>query len=219
MIDEDNRDRGPVGRDDRGVTLIELLVGMGLMSVVLVIVLSGLVQVYSTVNRADTLSVAREQLTTSFRRLDKELRYANWVSVPGQVGTGWYLEYANSAGCRQLVFRDGVLTTASWTLPGTTPGTPTTIGTNLAQTGSVPPFTVYLANTLPYASASPGTAGVGSDYQVAHNQIRLRFTGKVGTTSLPFDVLFTAQNTNASNVYADNGKLTENDCSKARPTS
>lgn len=211
-----NEEREP---GDRGYTLIEVLVGMGLMSTVLIIVLGGLVEVYSDTNRADTLGVARDQLGNSFRRLDKELRYAGWVSPPGQVGGNWYLEYATAAGCRQLAVRGGVLTTASWTPPDTTPGTPNTIATDLALTGSTAPFTVYLPNSTPYASASPGISGVGSDYQLAHSQVRLRFTGKVGTTALPLDVLFTAQNTNAANVFADNGKLTDNVCSKARPLS
>jgi type II secretory pathway pseudopilin PulG len=204
--------------DDQGYTLVELLVAAGLMSTVLIIVHGGLVEVYSNVNRADTLGAARDQLSTSFRRLDKELRYASWVSTPGQVGNAWYLEYATPLGCRQLVLRNGVLTTASWNLPSTTPGTPATIGSNLSLTGTTAPFTVYLPNSQPYATASAGTSGVGADYQLAHTQVRLRFTGQLGPTSLPFDVLFTAQNTSASNVFSDNGKLTPNDCSKARPT-
>ena len=44
---------------------------------------------------------------------------------------------------------------------------------------------------------------MGKNYRLDHSQVRLRFTGSVGRTSLPLDVLFTAQNTNASNVYAD----------------
>ena len=219
MIDDDHRDPGPGDSGDRGYSLVEVLVAMGLMSVVLVVVLGGLTEVYSNVNRVDSVSVARDQLTNSFRRLDKELRYANWVATPGQVGGNWYLEYATSAGCRQLALKSGVLTTASWTLPSATPGSPTTIASNLVVTGTTAPFTVYLPNSLPYASASPGVSGVGRDYQLAHSQVRLRFTGKVGVTSLPLDVLFTAQNTNASNVFADNGKLTDNDCGKARPAS
>ncbi|MBL7258659.1 PilW family protein [Paractinoplanes lichenicola] len=203
--------------DDRGISLIELVVGMGLLSFVLVMALGGLTEIYSNVNRVDTTSLVRDQLTTSFRRLDKELRYANWVATPGQVGGAWYLEYATTAGCRQLILKNGVLTTASWTLPGLTPGTPTTLATNLAQTGTTPPFTVYLPNSTPYASASPGVSGVGRDYQLAHTQVRLRFTGRAGVTSLPLDVLFTAQNTSASNVFSDNGKLVDNDCGKARP--
>ncbi|GAA2695453.1 PulJ/GspJ family protein [Actinoplanes palleronii] len=221
MIDDPDLSTGPRpadDADDRGFTLIELLVGMGLMSVVLVIVTGGLIEVYANVNRADTITVARDQLSNSFRRLDKELRYANWLNTPGQVGGNWYLEYATSGGCRQLAYKGGVLTTASWTLPATTPGTPTTIATDLALTGTTPPFTVYTVNSQPYASAAPGVSGVGVDYQLAHSQVRLQFTGKVGTTTLPFDVLFTAQNTNAANVFTDPGKLTPNDCSKGRPT-
>ncbi|GAB2578392.1 hypothetical protein Aab01nite_09700 [Paractinoplanes abujensis] len=210
------REREP---GDSGVTLVELLVGMGLLSVVLVVAMGGLVEIYSNVNRVDTTANARDQLTNSFRRLDKELRYANWVSTPGLVGGTWYLEYATSLGCRQLALKNGVLTTASWVLPSTTPGPPTAIAANLAQTGTTPPFTVYLPNSTPYASASPNVSGVGRDYQLAYTQVRLRFTGKVGVTSLPLDVLFTAQNTNASNVFSDAGKLVDNDCGKARPAS
>ncbi|MBU2664643.1 prepilin-type N-terminal cleavage/methylation domain-containing protein [Actinoplanes bogorensis] len=215
MIEEKQEEE----RGDSGMTLIELLVGMGLMSVILVIVMGGLLEVYSSTNRVDSVTVARDQLTTSFRRLDKEIRYANWVATPGAVNGNWYLEYATSAGCRQLALKNGVLTTASWTLPSTTPGTPTTIGTNLALTGTTAPFTVYLPNSQPYLSASPGVSGVGRNYRLDHSQVRLRLTGKVGVTALPLDVLFTAQNTNGTNVFTDNGKLADNDCSKGRPTS
>ncbi|MCO8269127.1 prepilin-type N-terminal cleavage/methylation domain-containing protein [Actinoplanes sp. TRM 88003] len=204
--------------DDDGFSLVELLVAMGLMSVVMIIVTTGLSGVYSNLNRADTTGAARDQLTSSFRRLDKELRYASWVSTPGQVNGTWYLEYATPLGCRQLVLRNGVLTMATWNLPSTTPGAPATIGTDLVQTSGIAPFTVYLPNSQPFATASPGTTGVGNDYQLAHTQVRLRFTGQIGVTSLPFDVLFTALNTSASNVFSDNGKLTANDCGKARPT-
>ncbi|XVV16984.1 PulJ/GspJ family protein [Actinoplanes sp. CA-131856] len=205
-------------RDDDGYTLIELLVAMGLMSVVMVVVFGALTEVYSDVNRTENVTVARDQLGNSFRRLDKELRYANWISTPGQVDGAWYMEYATPSGCRQLIYKNGVVTWSSWTLPGTTPGSPTTIATDLALTGTTPPFTVYLATSQPYASASPGTSGVGVDYQVAHSQVRLQFTGKVGKISLPFDVIFTAQNTNGANVFSENGKLTDNDCGKARPS-
>ncbi|GIF07589.1 prepilin-type N-terminal cleavage/methylation domain-containing protein [Actinoplanes siamensis] len=214
-----HRDELDDSSDDRGFTLIELLVGMGLMSVVMVVTLGALMQIYSTVNRSDGLVTTRDQIGNSFRRLDKELRYATWVSPVGQVDDAWYLEYATGTDCRQLAFKDGMLTRAVWTTPGS-PGTPTTIATDLVRTGTVPPFTIYLPGATPYATASPNTSGVGKSYVVERTQIRLRFTGRVGTTSLPLDVLFTAQNTNRNTVFADSAKgiLVDNECSKGRPS-
>lgn len=197
---------------DEGYSLIDLIVATSLMAVIMVIVTGAISEVYSDVNRTNGLSVARDQIGNSFRRLDKELRYATWVSTPGQVNGAWYLEYATNGNCQQLVFRNGVLTRAVWTLPGTTPGTATTIATDLAPTGATAPFTVYLPGNKPYASASPSINGVGRNYELEHTQVRLRFSGKMGRTSLPLDVLFTAQNTNRNTSALS-------DCSKGRPTS
>ncbi|MBB2946605.1 prepilin-type N-terminal cleavage/methylation domain-containing protein [Actinoplanes lutulentus] len=215
--------------DDAGFSLIELLVSMGLMSVVMVMVVGGLFEVYSDVNRADGLASSREQITTSFRRLDKEVRYANWLSPAGKVGGNYYLEYATPPPvnttrppkiCRQLVYKSGVLTLASWNPTLTsTPETPTTIATDLTLTGTQDPFTIILPGDSPNSSASPGTAGTGTGYVPQHSQLRLRFTAKYATVTMPVDVLFTAQNTTSYNVFGNNRELLDNDCSKGRPTS
>ena len=197
---------------DRGFSVIELTISMTIMSIVLVIVTTATLQIYSTVNGVESYSIVRDQLGTSFRRLDKELRYATWVSTAGQVGTRWYLEYALPAGCRQLKFTGGVLSLASWTLPGTTPGAPSTLAGNLSLIGTTAPFTTYAAGSTPYASSSAGTAGVGGDYAPEHVLVRLQFNATVAKVTLPFDVTYTAQNTT---------RLTSslNDCSKGRPSS
>ncbi len=209
--DFDRRRRRAAGRDD-GFSLIELMVTMTVMSVVLVVVIGAITQIYSAVTTTEATSIGRDQLGTAFNRLDKELRYAGWIAVPGQVGTRWYLEYALPTGCRQLKYDAGVITLASWTLPSTTPGTPTTLATDLSLTGAVAPFTLYPAGTVPYASASAGVSGVGRNFAPEHAQVRLRFNAAVGGVTLPFDDIFTAQNTT---------RLTSllNDCSKGRPTS
>jgi prepilin-type N-terminal cleavage/methylation domain-containing protein len=197
-------------RDDAGFSLTEVVVAMGILSVVMVTVLGATMQIYSAVNRTENTSFAREQLGNAFRRLDKELRYATWVSTPGQVGGRWYLEYATTAGCHQLMMAGGVLTVASWTLPGTNPGPAATIAGELGLPAGTVPFTVYAPGTKPYASASPGTAGMGRDYATEHTQVRLRFTATVGKVTLPFDTVFTAQNT-------DRNTPTLNGCSDGRP--
>jgi hypothetical protein len=214
-------DRAAPETGDEGFSLIDLIVATGIMAVIMVIVTTGIIVVYSNVNRTDGISTARDQIGNSFRRLDKDFRYATWISTPGQVGSAWYLEYmvavlaadnTVSTKCEQLAFRNGVLTRAEWTLPGTTPGKPQTIATDLAPTGTTAPFTAYTPGTRPYTSASPGVSGVGSTYELEHTQVRLRFSGRVGKVDLPLDVLFTAQNTNRNTPTA-------NDCSKGRPGS
>ena len=196
---------------DQGFSLIDLIVATSIMAVIMVMVTGGIIEVYSDVNKSDGISTARDQIGNSFRRLDKELRYATWVATPGQVNGAWYLEFATNTNCQQLVFQNGVLTKLTWVLPSTTPGTPQVIASDLAQTGTTAPFTVYLPGNRPYASASPTSSGVGRNYELEHSQVRLRFSGHVGKVDLPLDVLFTAQNTNRNTPAA-------NDCSKGRPT-
>lgn len=213
-----NDDRNP--ERDGGFTLIELLVGLGLMSVVMVMVLGGVIEVYSNVTRTDGVATTREQITTSFRRLDKDIRYASWIDPPGKVNGNYYVEYNTPTGCRQLAYKSGVLTLASWNSANTnTPGTPSTIATDLTLTGTTDPFTVIWPGDSPYATASPGTTGTGTGYVPQHSQIRLRFTSKYANTTMPVDELFTAQNTMSYNVFGNNRELLANDCSKGRPTS
>ncbi len=184
---------------------------MSILSLVMVVVIGAMVQLYATANRVDATSIARDQLSNSFRRLDKELRYAIWVSTPGQVRGVWYFEYALPAGCRQLSYNDGVLALAAWTPPNTTPGKPTTVATGLSLTSSTIPFTVYAANVHPFSSASTGTAGMGRQFSPEHAQVRIQFVANQGRVSLPYDVVFTAQNNTP-----DTPSL--NDCGKGRPT-
>ena len=198
--------------DDRGYRLIELMMAMGNMSVVMIDAFAAIMQIYSATNQAEGTSFARDQLGNAFRRLDKELRYATWVAAPGQVGDRWYLEYAVDDGCRQLKLEDGVLTLASWTPPDTTPGAPTAIASDLAVPAGTKPFTLYNPGQQPYATASPGTGGVGKLYAPEYSQVRLQLTATVGKVTLPFDTIFTAQNT-SRNTYQQN-----NDCSKGRPS-
>lgn len=195
--------------DDQGATLIDVIVTTALMSVVMVMATGAIVEIYSDVNRTESLNTARDQIGNSFRRLDKELRYARWVSEPGQVGDAWYLEWETMSDCRQLVFKDGSLTQRAWA-SDSTPGPPSTIAGDLAPVAGVAPFTLYSPGDRPYATASPNTSGVGTTYELEHAQVRLRFTSTVGTTSLPLDVLFTARNTNRNTP-------TLNPCSSGRP--
>jgi prepilin-type N-terminal cleavage/methylation domain-containing protein len=219
--------RPPEG--DEGFSLIEVVMTTVILGFVMAVVTGAIIEVYSAVNRVDTTASARDQLSNVFRRLDKELRYATWLSSPDKVNGVYYFEYSAPtpvspvpspaptvfssppSGCRQLAWNNGTLTLASWN-PATTstPGPPTTLASGLSLNGTIPPFTVYAANTKPYATASADVSGVGRSFAPEHAQVRIQFLGTQGKTSLPYDVIFTAQNNTGTTPGAS-------PCSKGRP--
>lgn len=204
--------------DDRGFSLIEVMLAATVMTFVLGIALTGIVRFYSDTNRTQQTSDARDQLDISFRRLDRELRYATWVSTPGKVGTRWYVEYSmpdDAAGnkpCRQIILNDGQLILAAWDLPAKAPTSQTVLASGVTADTTTGPVTAYAPDAQPYASAA--AAGVGSVFKPQFKQIRLRFTVTVGKVALPFDSIFTAQNIDR------NANVTVTSlCSQGRPTS
>jgi prepilin-type N-terminal cleavage/methylation domain-containing protein len=202
-------------RGDEGFSLIEIMMSMTIFSIVTTITVSAIVQIYSAVNKIETIAMARDQLATSFGRLDKEIRYATWVNSPGQFNGAWYIEFETPTGCRQLAFNGGVLTLASWTPPAAV-GAANTLGVGLTAIPGVKPFTLYAAGSQPFATstAAAATAGVGTQFKPEFAQIRLQFNSVSGdsvhNTTLPFDITFTAENNNA-----DSPKIS--DCADGRP--
>ena len=85
------------------------------------------------------------------------------------------------------------------------------IASELSLIPGVKPFQLYAPGDTPYASMSPGTAGVGTKYTAEFDQVRLRFNAVYGDVTLPFDTLFTAENTNRNTSD-------DNPCRSGRPT-
>lgn len=95
-------------RSDDGATLAELLVNLGIMSVVMSLATGALVQMYRSSNRGESLSIEITQLQTAFQLLDRSVRYATGITEPNVTATpggGWYVEWASGpAGerCTQM---------------------------------------------------------------------------------------------------------------------
>jgi hypothetical protein len=200
--------------DDAGYSLADLLVGLSVMSVLMVVTLGAIAEMYLNVTRTENTSFAREQVGTSFRRLDKELRYATWISSPPPPKDGaYYMEYAVPSppdkdgnpvadACRQLKYDNGVLSLVGW-LPPAKPGKPTQIGTDLALTTGAAPFTVIPPGSTYYSSLAAGPVSVGKNFVPQYYQVRLQFKATFGRVTLPLDAVFTAQNTYVATTPAN----------------
>ena len=79
---------GPMGRED-GITLVELLVAMSIMSIVMVMFSTVLVSMQRTVVNTDRLSRANDQARLAIEQLDKELRSGNVISDPAAAISGY----------------------------------------------------------------------------------------------------------------------------------
>ncbi|WP_433725361.1 type IV pilus modification PilV family protein [Actinoplanes sp. CA-051413] len=203
---------------EAGYSLVEVVVTAGLMSVLMVIFTTAVLQVFRTSGQVENTADARSQLQLAFQRFDRELRYASWIAQPGKVGTAWYVEFASYDGkeCLQLRLQtapplvkdndidgQGVLQLIRWQ-----PGTPAvktrpnqTIGSQLDT--ATAPFELQPAGDT-IADAVPFTP----DFQ----RLRVRLTAKVGTGVATVDTTFTALNTSRNTPATHT-------CSEGRPTS
>ncbi|TQK75601.1 prepilin-type N-terminal cleavage/methylation domain-containing protein [Rarobacter incanus] len=78
---------------DKGMTLVELIVAMGILTVVLAIFMAGVVSMVKTTVRSETATTANDQMRNVFQRMDREIRYASDINRPGIVSGKQYVEY------------------------------------------------------------------------------------------------------------------------------
>ncbi|MEV6927748.1 hypothetical protein AB0M46_25055 [Dactylosporangium sp. NPDC051485] len=82
--------------DDRGVTLAELAVTTGIMSIVMAIFTTGLVQLFKAGNANEMVALTQAQLNTAFLRLDRELRYSGGFGpIHTDTSGNTFIEYLN----------------------------------------------------------------------------------------------------------------------------
>lgn len=138
---------------DAGTTLAEVMVAMGLMSVVMVIATSALIQIYHSVNESENSADAQAQVTKAFARLDQEIRYARSISTPAVLGGDNYVEYLINVDsvdtCVELRLRTSTneLQRRQWT-KNATPLAPTSWTTLAAVVTSGAPFTTIPADKV-----------------------------------------------------------------------
>ena len=170
--------------DDRGFTMTEIVVTMSVMSVVMAIFTAGVVQMYNTSNKTESLAFSQSQNNTAFLRLDKQIRYASGISTPGTVGGAPYVEYllsgSGTATCYELRLKDSMLQQRVWPQGGSVALVPWTVLSN--GVSSAQPFT-YLPPDATF------------NFQRLRLQLTSTYGGNRTLSSANTDITFTALNT------------------------
>jgi prepilin-type N-terminal cleavage/methylation domain-containing protein len=184
-----------VSGGDRGVTLMEMVVTVTIMSIVMAIFTTGVLQVFRATNQVERISVAQSQLTIALTKLDREIRYSTGISEPTLYVDGhWYVEYqitfTGEDTCHQLRLNTATrkLEKRTWLR-----------GPMLAPTAWIP-----LASEVSAPTPVGGATGNRDPfYQPSADSFqRLRlwlFTGPGGSdrsTPAETQIVFTALNTN-----------------------
>jgi prepilin-type N-terminal cleavage/methylation domain-containing protein len=83
-------------RSERGMTLIELVVGLAILSVILVVCGTVLAGMQRALNRQTDRSGSNDQARLAVEELDKEIRSGNVLYDPGLAGKAWSDDPTNS---------------------------------------------------------------------------------------------------------------------------
>ena len=193
------RARRPRIPGDAGYSLTEVLVSMGLMSIVMAIASTGFYSMYHLSDAAETAALAQAELQAAFNKLDREVRYAARVSDPYFDSSTWYIDYVfpDDTGVNQCVQLSlpragGTLKHRQWDQRLSPSAAATAVANNLisARTdASVPP-----KMTNPFVLKASGDGGSVMD------RLNLKVRSVVGQDETKqgvreYDLEFTALNT------------------------
>lgn len=180
---------------EAGFSMIEMVVGMAIMGIFMAIFTGALISMFSAANSSQALSNSSQQLNVAFQQLDKLVRYASYIAVPGQGTDGnWYVEIELTAQPPSMCYQLRVNKTAdqlqmrNWNV--TAGGAPTSwspLASYVTNGGAAPgasqPFVLTVAN-----------ATVTSE-QLGFNLTAADGNGSGNTASTSTNVTFTALNT------------------------
>ena len=83
------------------MTLVELIVAMGIFTVIIAVFMSGVVVMTRDTARAQAVSDAGTEVRSAFQRFDRDVRYASAINLPwfgtGASSSAFYVEYLVSA--------------------------------------------------------------------------------------------------------------------------
>ena len=199
-----------VERDDRGVTLVEVVVSMSVFGMLMAIFTTGVVSMFRSAQTNIAMATAVSQANIAFVQLDKQIRYAGAIASPTDppLSSGYYVEYlinGETVGgglgdyCHELWYSPATqrLKGRAWQTSAAPGSTWSTYASNVIITGK--PFTL-----VPPAGA------------VTFQRLTLDLTAYSGSgatfTQAQTRITFTALNTNS-------GTQSPTTCTNRRPAS
>lgn len=188
---------------DSGVTLMELMVGMVIMTIFMAMFTGAVVMMFNATSKAQAIGDTASQLSIAFNRLDKSVRYASAITAPGS-GDGdgnlyveWESTFTGTPVCTQLRFNvaAGQLQQRTWTVTTDAAG----ISTGYSNASAWLP----LASSLKQGNASDPAVltrigGSALPYQQLRIYLIAEAIGRTGPTQSVSDVTFTAFNSSPS---------------------
>jgi prepilin-type N-terminal cleavage/methylation domain-containing protein len=178
-------------RDDAGFSLIEVMVGATIMSIVMGIAAEGFLTMYRATNRSEAAAVAQTALNAALGKLDREVRYAyrvnNATSAAGRYAITFVAPDTNNKPlCVELSLPQtgGALLRTQWDPANTTAGSVVTgVANDLLPVNNVNPFKRIPAGTIFNGTSSNFDrlemivdSNVGLSEKQAKRRYELRFT-------------------------------------------
>lgn len=191
-------------RNDAGFSLIEVMVGSAVMSVVMAIATSAFVHMYHTANVTEANALTETSLMASFSKLDRDLRYAYRINAAYQPDADTFaVDYVvpdalNTLLCVQLTMpvSGGALIRKQWPQASTS--------ADAAAVRSGVATDVVTANTVTNAAgeqvpANPFTVRTTGQDGSNFDRLRINVDSTVGISdngaSRNYNLQFTALNT------------------------
>ncbi len=190
--------------DDRGATLLELVVGMTIMVIFMGMFTGAILLVSNSTNKVEAVSNSSAQLTNAFLELDKSVRYASGISTvtPAAGSNDWHVEFERTISgvdtCTQLRTNHltGNLEWRTWS--------PNSTGSGYSSLTAWQPLagniTNYAVGASPAPFANPSTSTNSSFQQLTISIVAGSGTNTSGTTqnSMTFTALNSSPGSGAS---------------------
>jgi prepilin-type N-terminal cleavage/methylation domain-containing protein len=185
-------------RRDAGFSLMEVMVGSALMSVVMAVATGGLVSMYHTTDLTESAALTQTSLTASFNKLDREVRYAYRINDEYSTNDTYGVDYVmpdenNNMLCVQLTLpkAGGTLMRRQWpqtATPASPAATVSAVASNMASAAK--DSDGNQAN--PFDREAP-------DLDSNYDRLNIEINSTVGQsaygTTRSYDLTFTALNT------------------------
>ncbi|BEP15212.1 hypothetical protein acdb102_35230 [Acidothermaceae bacterium B102] len=199
--------------DDEGFSLMETLVASTIFGIFTTLVMLAIISMLNDSQKNQSLIDGQSTIENVFQKLDHQVRYANGIQTPGQLGGNWFVEWqaqpvtTQPQTCTQLKFNPtaDTLQERTWqpkaAVIAATPWVQ--IARNITNPGTTDPFTF-----TPAGSVYTPTGNVVFGSPIAHQQLTVTLMSQPnGTTTSKSTLSTTTVTFTALNSTSQTGNV------------